>query len=111
VKWSQKDPTWLDKQVVKGDEIQQTMSQYPGIEVWMGEAGGAYNSGRHTVTDAFHSSFWCIPDTPSIFPPSHRLTTFRSNWSSFSEGFRILLCILPFFSSVCYSSASYPPVS
>jgi heparanase 1 len=25
---------------------------------WVGEAGGAYNSGRHLVTDAFVFSFW-----------------------------------------------------
>lgn len=25
---------------------------------WVGEAGGAANSGRHLVTDAFVSSFW-----------------------------------------------------
>jgi len=25
---------------------------------WIGEAGGAYNSGRNLVTNAFVSSFW-----------------------------------------------------
>jgi heparanase len=25
---------------------------------WVGEAGGAYNSGHHLVTDAFVFSFW-----------------------------------------------------
>lgn len=27
---------------------------------WVGEAGGAYNSGRHLVTDSFISSFWYL---------------------------------------------------
>ena len=29
-------------------------------EIWMGEAGGAYNSGRPGVTDSFTSSFWFL---------------------------------------------------
>lgn len=30
----------------------------PSTGAWIGEAGGAYNSGRHLVTDAFAFSFW-----------------------------------------------------
>jgi len=29
-------------------------------ELWIGEAGGAYNSGQHLVTDAFISGFWYL---------------------------------------------------
>ena len=60
------DPLWLDKQKQQGDIIQHTVaatSKALGIEapeVWMGEAGGAYNSGRPGVTNAFHSSFWYL---------------------------------------------------
>ena len=55
------DPKVLNKQKQQGDLIQttiETTSKSLGIEVpeiWMGEAGGAYNSGRPGVTDAFHS--------------------------------------------------------
>jgi hypothetical protein len=30
----------------------------PSTVAWVGEAGGAYNSGHHLVTDAFIFSFW-----------------------------------------------------
>ena len=55
------DPKVLNKQKQQGDLIQttiETTSKSLGIdepEIWMGEAGGAYNSGRPGVTDAFHS--------------------------------------------------------
>ena len=28
--------------------------------IWMGETGGAYNSGRNTVTNRFMSAFWYL---------------------------------------------------
>ena len=28
-------------------------------QVWLGEGGGAYNSGRPGASDTFASSFWC----------------------------------------------------
>jgi len=28
--------------------------------IWMGETGGAYNSGRNTVTNRFMSAFWYV---------------------------------------------------
>jgi len=29
-------------------------------KAWVGEAGGAWNSGQHLVTDAFVNSFWLV---------------------------------------------------
>ncbi|KAG0504341.1 hypothetical protein KC19_N040900 [Ceratodon purpureus] len=39
-------------------EILQTTA--PWASSWVGEAGGAYNSGHHLVTDAFVFSFWYL---------------------------------------------------
>lgn len=33
---------------------------------WVGEAGGAYNSGRHLVTDAFVFSFWYADELSGV---------------------------------------------
>jgi heparanase 1 len=61
------NPTVLDRQleeagisqsVVHDKENARFMDWMP--ELWMGETGGAYNSGRHMVTDAFHGSFWYL---------------------------------------------------
>ena len=30
------------------------------FSIWMGEGGGAYNSGRNGVTNTFWSGFWCV---------------------------------------------------
>jgi heparanase len=59
------DPKVLNQQIEQGELVQTTItSSSKGMksppEIWMGEAGGAYNSGRHLVTDAFHSSFWYL---------------------------------------------------
>ena len=59
------DPNVLNQQILDGQNVQTTIiANSKGLpsppEIWMGEAGGAYNSGRHLVTDAFHSSFWYL---------------------------------------------------
>jgi len=38
--------------------VQAVQANAPGVEVWVGEAGGAYNSGRNHTTNAFVSGFW-----------------------------------------------------
>jgi heparanase 1 len=38
----------------------------PSSDIWIGESGGAYNSGRHGVTNAFNSPFWYL-DQMAIF--------------------------------------------
>lgn len=53
------DPTYMDNEVGDFQAVQkilQTTGQ--GAAAWVGEAGGAYNSGHHLVTDAFVFSFW-----------------------------------------------------
>ncbi|CEL93533.1 unnamed protein product [Vitrella brassicaformis CCMP3155] len=37
-----------------------TAKRAPGTEVWMGEAGGAYNSGSRLVTMNYYSGFWYL---------------------------------------------------
>ena len=60
------DPYWLDRQKKHGDDVESTIrktSKQLGIvppEIWVGEAGGTYNSGRKGVTNAFVSSFWFL---------------------------------------------------
>ncbi|GMI43746.1 hypothetical protein TrCOL_g13542 [Triparma columacea] len=59
------DSKVLDGQIHLGDTIMSTVadntpSDVQGPEIWMGEAGGAYNSGRPGVTNAFMSSFWYL---------------------------------------------------
>ncbi|GMH59047.1 hypothetical protein TL16_g02745 [Triparma laevis f. inornata] len=60
-----RDPNVLDKQIKNGEGIkaavyENTPEGETPPEIWMGEAGGAYNSGRPGVTDAFTSSFWYL---------------------------------------------------
>ena len=57
------DPEYLDQQKQAGKNVLTTVQDATpeGVsqpEIWMGEAGGAYNSGRPGTTDSFHSSFW-----------------------------------------------------
>lgn len=59
------DSKVLDGQIHLGDTIMSTVADntptdVQGPEIWMGEAGGAYNSGRPGVTNAFMSSFWYL---------------------------------------------------
>ncbi|GAQ84311.1 Glycoside hydrolase family 79 protein [Klebsormidium nitens] len=37
----------------------------PGTQLWMGEAGGAFNSGRPGASDAFMSGFWFLHELGS----------------------------------------------
>jgi heparanase 1 len=57
------DPAWLDRQKAAGAAVDAAVTgsrAQPPPQLWMGEAGGAYNSGAHGVTDAFHGSFWFL---------------------------------------------------
>ena len=59
-----RDPNVLDEQIKNGKNLKKIIDNTPEgstpPEIWMGEAGGAYNSGRPGVTDAFTSSFWYL---------------------------------------------------
>lgn len=41
-------------------------------ELWVGEAGGAYNSGRHSTTDAFLSGFWYNDNMATLAQRRHK---------------------------------------
>ena len=68
------DPDVLDSQKWHGDLIMNTVRSVNGIhpEIWMGEAGGAYNSGRWGVTDSFHSSFWFLDSLGTLAARGHQ---------------------------------------
>ena len=58
------DPAHLDLISVLAHDVLQTLTPFQppapaaGFSVWVGEAGGAYNSGRDGVTNTFWSGFW-----------------------------------------------------
>eukprot|EP00850_Spirogloea_muscicola_P005103 SM000023S07559 [mRNA] locus=s23:89481:92388:+ [translate_table: standard] len=55
------NPRYLDKAGALLQLAQGTVSKYGnGATIWVGEAGGAFNSGQHGVTDAFVSAFWYL---------------------------------------------------
>ena len=53
------DPTFCTKVIKVATELQQ-WSADKSFPLWMGETGGAYNSGRNTVTNRFMSAFWYL---------------------------------------------------
>ncbi|KAG9448469.1 hypothetical protein H6P81_008434 [Aristolochia fimbriata] len=55
------DPNYLDGEANTFRNLQNilTSSKTP-VTAWVGEAGGAYNSGRNHVTNAFVFSFWYL---------------------------------------------------
>jgi heparanase 1 len=59
------DPAHLNLIATLADNVTHTLAPFQppapavGFSVWVGEAGGAYNSGRDGVTNTFWSSFWC----------------------------------------------------
>jgi len=55
------NPSYLDQLKTIASAAQRLIQAQPRkLELWMGEAGGAYNSGQHLVTDAFYSGFWWL---------------------------------------------------
>ncbi|KAE8690962.1 Heparanase-like protein 3 [Hibiscus syriacus] len=55
------DPTVLEGESETFSGLQNIIKSSPTSAVaWVGEAGGAYNSGHHLVTDAFVFSFWYL---------------------------------------------------
>ena len=71
------DPAVLDRQRSKGQEVASVVRGASAgavrtpPEVWMGEAGGAYNSGAPGVTDRFHSSFWYLDSLGQLARAGH----------------------------------------
>ncbi|KAG8072791.1 hypothetical protein GUJ93_ZPchr0006g46275 [Zizania palustris] len=55
------DPSYLDGEAGTFSNLQGILkSSGRSTVAWVGEAGGAYNSGHHLVTDAFVFSFWYL---------------------------------------------------
>ncbi|XP_057869228.1 heparanase-like protein 1 [Cryptomeria japonica] len=55
------NPSHLNKDAIKFRRMQDIVRKYgPWSSSWVGEAGGAFNSGQHLVSDAFINSFWYL---------------------------------------------------
>ncbi|GAA0187459.1 hypothetical protein LIER_34747 [Lithospermum erythrorhizon] len=55
------DPSYLDGEAMTFNNLQSVLKSSPSkAAAWVGEAGGAYNSGRNHVTNAFVFSFWYL---------------------------------------------------
>lgn len=55
------DPSYLDGEVTTFRAVNETLHQHgPWAEAWVGEAGGAYNSGHDLITNAFVFGFWYL---------------------------------------------------
>lgn len=55
------DPSYLDKIASRFSKLEGILkSAGTQATAWVGESGGAYNSGRDLVTNAFVSSFWYL---------------------------------------------------
>jgi heparanase 1 len=53
------DPSHLSKTTETFSNLQKTVQKDgPWASAWVGESGGAYNSGGHNVSDTFVNSFW-----------------------------------------------------
>lgn len=73
------NPKYLDGEAATFQNLQNTLkSGTSSATAWVGEAGGAYNSGRDHVTNAFVFSFWSV-----IF--------IKNEPMSFLQNFRLLL--------------------
>ncbi|KAE9594293.1 putative glycosidase [Lupinus albus] len=55
------DPSYLDGEAKTFNSLKNILkSSGTSATAWVGEAGGAYNSGHHLVSDAFVNSFWLV---------------------------------------------------
>ncbi|KAK0572557.1 hypothetical protein LWI29_033445 [Acer saccharum] len=55
------DPSYLDGGIETFSQLENIVkSSATSAVAWVGESGGAYNSGHHLVTDAFVFSFWYL---------------------------------------------------
>ena len=53
--------TFLDEVKVLGETVNEVVrSSLPSTRIWIGEGGGAYNSGRDNVTNAMFGGFWFL---------------------------------------------------
>lgn len=67
------DPAYLDKLQATAARVQSTVnSGAPAASIWMGETGGAYNSGHPGVTDAFMSGYWYLDNMATLARYGHQ---------------------------------------
>lgn len=53
------DPSYLDGEADTFEQLENILeTSGTSATAWVGEAGGAYNSGHNLVTNAFVFSFW-----------------------------------------------------
>lgn len=70
------DPSYLDGESQQFSNLQSILKASGTSTVaWVGEAGGAYNSGRNLVTNAFVFSFWYVRS--DLFSRSFFFSTLR----------------------------------
>merc|ERR1719188_382528 len=66
------DPAYLDSLRPWARHAMQTVHQgAPKASLWVGEAGGAYNSGRPGATNAFMSAFWYLDSMATVAQLGH----------------------------------------
>ena len=53
------NPSYLSQEASSFKGLQTALHNYgPWSKAWVGETGGAYNSGHNLITNAFVMSFW-----------------------------------------------------
>eukprot|EP00927_Polykrikos_kofoidii_P048021 TRINITY_DN42267_c0_g1_i1.p1 TRINITY_DN42267_c0_g1~~TRINITY_DN42267_c0_g1_i1.p1 ORF type:complete len:556 (+),score=54.07 TRINITY_DN42267_c0_g1_i1:60-1670(+) len=66
-------PDYLDRMKDHAAMVNKTVSQAaPKTSIWMGETGGAFNSGHDLVTNAFMSGFWYLDNMAIQAQNGHR---------------------------------------
>jgi len=67
------NPSYLDELKIVAAASQRLIQAQPNkLELWQGEAGGAYNSGQHLVTNAFISGFWYLDQIATFAVYGHQ---------------------------------------
>jgi len=67
------NPSYLDELKTIASTAQRVIQAQPRkIELWQGEAGGAYNSGQNLVTNAFISGFWYLDQIANFAVYGHQ---------------------------------------
>lgn len=68
------DPDYLNRALFLARNASDVASALRGRGMlWAGEAGGAYNSGQHYVTDTFLSNFWFLDELGTFAAAGHHV--------------------------------------
>lgn len=66
------DPEYLNRALYLARNASEVAGPLKGkAMLWAGEAGGAYNSGQHYVTDTFLSNFWFLDELGTFAAAGH----------------------------------------